>query len=37
VCVRRAAPDDGPLRSKHVVLYMLIKNRCVDGRISEIL
>jgi hypothetical protein len=33
-CVRRAAPEDVPLGSKHVVLYMLINSCCVDGRIG---
>jgi hypothetical protein len=33
-CVRCAAPEDGPLGSKHVVLYMSINNCCVDGRIG---
>jgi hypothetical protein len=31
--VRLASPEDGPLGSKHVVLYMLINNCCVDGGI----
>jgi hypothetical protein len=30
--VKLAAPEDGPLESKHVVLHMLINN-CVDGGI----
>jgi hypothetical protein len=33
-CVRRAAPEDGPLGSKHVVPHMLINNCCIDGRIG---
>jgi hypothetical protein len=32
-CVRLAAPEDGPLGSKHVVLYMLTNNCCVDSGI----
>jgi hypothetical protein len=30
----RAAPEDDPLGSKHVVLYMLINKCCVDGRVG---
>jgi hypothetical protein len=33
-CVIRAAPEDGPLESKHVVPHMLINSCCVDGRIG---
>jgi hypothetical protein len=32
-CERLEAPEDGPLRSKQVVLYILITNCCVDGKI----
>jgi hypothetical protein len=33
-CVRRAAPEDGPLGSKHVVPRMLINSCCIDSRIG---
>jgi hypothetical protein len=33
-CVRRAAPEDDPLGSKHVVPHLLINSCCVDGRIG---
>jgi hypothetical protein len=29
-CVKRAAPEDDPLGSKHVTHHMLIKSCCVD-------
>jgi hypothetical protein len=32
-CERLAAPEDDPLRLKHVVPYTLINNCCVDGKI----
>jgi hypothetical protein len=33
-CVRRAAPEDGPSGSKHVVPHMLINSCRVDCRIG---
>jgi hypothetical protein len=33
-CVKLAAPEDDPLGSKHIVLYILINNCCVDGIID---
>jgi hypothetical protein len=32
--VRCAAPEDGPLESKHVVPHMLINKCCIDGIIG---
>jgi hypothetical protein len=31
--MKLAAPEDGPLGSKHIVLHMIINNYCVDGGI----
>jgi hypothetical protein len=31
-CETPAAPEDDPLRSKHVMLYILINNCCVDSK-----